>query len=331
MTRHVLFCTIVLLGLIQTARASDDSVDARALLARMSQAMQTLNYRGVFVYLHDHQVEAMEIVHARNADGEHERLISLVGVPREILRTNDVLTCVLPDARAVVVEKSRPRQYLPVGLLKFSDALSQHYEFKLLGSDRMTGRQAHVVAVLPKDRYRYGYRLWIDHDTALLLKSDLVNDKGMAIEQVMFTSLEVSSDIQAPVLNRSALDKHGYQWFHGQRRAELHSQKHPSQWQVTRLPEGFKMRMHSEHPLPTGRMPVEHMVFSDGLSSVSVYIEKPDQAMELLKGGSSMGAVNVYGTMVGGHQITVVGEVPRAAVEMIGESVRYTPASTTEP
>lgn len=331
MMRHLSLCLTLLLGGSQALFADDQSVDTRALLARMSQAMQTLNYRGVFVYIHDHQVEAMEIIHARNAEGEHERLVSLVGVPREIIRKNDVLTCVLPDSRAVVVEKSRPRQYLPVGLLKFSDDLSRHYQFKLLGSDRMTGRQAHVVAVLPKDQYRYGYRLWIDQDTSLLLKSDLVNEKGLAIEQVMFTSLEVSPDIQPPVLNRSALDEHGYKWFHGKRRTELHTQKHPSVWQVTRLPEGFKMRMHSEHPLPTGRMPVEHMVFSDGLSSVSVYIEKPDQAMELLKGGSSMGAVNVYGTMIGGHQITVVGEVPRAAVEMIAESVRYTPPATTDP
>ena len=296
--------------------------EAREWLSRMSSAIKNLDYEGTFVYAHGSTLEALSIVHSRTAVGESERLFSLVGAAREILREDDLLTCILPDDEVVVVEKTRPRKYLPAGLLELNQRLSEYYDFRVIGSDRMTGRPATVIAVIPRDPYRYGYRLWLDDETALLLKSDMVNDEGKALEQVMFTSLKVMDRVPEEHLKPVSLEE-GFKWFRGEEMTNEHKASHVPGWKVKRLPGGFRMIANSEHNLAMGRQPVEHLVYTDGLSSVSVFIEKPDTENEEMKGVSYMGAVNAYGTMVAGYQVTVVGEVPEAAVMMIGDSVYY--------
>ncbi len=308
--------------------AEDSAKQAQAWLEKMAHAVKTLNYEGSFIFIHDDQIEAMRIVHAADADGEHERLISLNGSAREILRDNNLLTCILPDSRTVVVEKSRPRNYIPQGLLDLDKSLSKYYSLNMLAKDRMTGRAAQVIQIKSRDQYRYGYRLWLDDSTGMLLKSDLVNEAGKPIEQMMFTSLHIVDRIPHADL-KPEVSGQGYNWF---REPKSGSAARPAtggvaerRWRVTHLPPGFNMTMHNEHGIPTSRMPVDHMMFSDGLASVSVYIEAPNPREKLFKGVSHMGAVNAYGAVVSGHQVTVVGEVPKATVMMIGKSVVYQP------
>ncbi len=308
-------------------------------LAAMSEAVQNLNYKGIFVYAHGDQLEAMRIYHANDGDGEHERLVSLNGAPREVLRDHEHLTCILPDKEAVMVEKSRPRKYLPEALLGDLGALEPHYRFELGGTDRMAGRPARVVMVSPRDAYRYGYRLWLDQEHAMILKSDLVDHRGRAIEQVMFVDLQVVPKLDPRKL-APAISGEGYRWFRseigdgeaapgqgpGEERAEERGAAgtgHHSQWVVTRAPPGFVLRMSTHHPLPIGPAPVEHLVLSDGLASVSVFIERAMDEADALTGVSSMGAVNAYGRRLAGYQVTVVGEVPQATVVMIGKSIVY--------
>jgi sigma-E factor negative regulatory protein RseB len=317
------FILSLFLGCGTQAWSSDTSGDARMWLDRMSMAVKKLNYEGIFVYIHGNQLEAMQIVHRADDSGEQERLFSLVGTAREILRDNKNLTCILPDSKSVVVEKSRPRKYIPAGLLEVTGKLMKYYDFQVLGDDRMTGMPAKVIAVLPKDPFRYGFRLWLDKKTGMLLKSDLVDDAGNAVEQMMFTSIKIRDDITANQLS-STIDSKGYTWFRQRKMVESDKPK-ASDWKVTRVPGGFRMGMQKTHSLPTSRMPVEHFVYTDGISSVSVFIEKQEKNKSMLQGLSSMGAVNAYGTVISGHTVTVVGEVPRAAVKMIGDSVRYQP------
>lgn len=314
---------LLLLVPVLALAADSSSEDARKWLDKMAYAMKSLNYEGTFVHLQDNQIEAMRIYHGVDEQGEHERLLSLTGEAREIVRDNDVLRCILPDSRAVVVEKSRSKHYIPAALLEIGSKLGSHYDFKVLGMDRMVGMTAQVVGVMPRDPYRYGHRLWLDEHTGMLLKSDLVNEQGEVVEQLMFTSLKLQKKIPMHQL-KPAISGRNFTWYNDNSEAVTVGNK--KAWSVTQLPAGFMMSMHQNHGLPTSKMPVEHLMFTDGLSSVSVFIEKPEHVKEILKGASRMGAVNVYGTMVAGHQVTVMGEVPQAAVVLIGESVRYSPA-----
>jgi len=306
--------------------ASQTDNAARVWLERMAKALKTLNYEGVFVYIHGKQMETMRIFHSQENGVEKERLISLAGSAREILRNNDSLVCILPDSKSVVVEKSRPKNYLPVGLQRVTRDLSKYYHFHVKGDDRMTGRQAVVIDVSPKDVYRYGYHLWIDKKTGMLLKSDLVDEKGNAIEQIMFTQLSILESIPASRLE-ATIDSSGYKTFRQKTEARPISQLRVrnNAWKVIRLPAGYMKGMQIKHGMPTSRKVVEHLMYTDGMSSVSVYIEKMTKSSRMMKGFSKIGAVNAYTTSVAGHFITVVGEVPRAAVKLIGDHVRYQP------
>ncbi|MBI5462335.1 MAG: MucB/RseB C-terminal domain-containing protein [Gammaproteobacteria bacterium] len=333
--RHAWLSLLVLMSPVvvwagDAGTAGTGAGDARELLRQMSVASMGLNYRGTFVYLHNGQLEAMQVIHRAAKDGEQERLVALTGEAREVIRDKDKVTCILPNSKAVMVDKSIPRQAFPAALPHDLNALTDTYEFQVLGEDRMSGRPARIVAIRPLDAFRYGYRLWLERDRHLLLKSELIDGDGRAVEQTMFTALEIldavaDAELQ-PALQGEGYTRHGYApKASAEAAVPVDGGAGDSAWSVAGLPAGFMRTHYNRHGLPSDRGPVEHMVFSDGLATVSVYIEPHRSDVEGLSGVSSRGAVNALGTRVGDYQITVVGEVPRVTVERIGESVQRRP------
>lgn len=294
---------------------------AREWLDEMSSALQTLDYDGTFVYLHDDRLEAMRIIHRMDAGGQRERLVSLTGSAREVLRDDKSVTCIMPDNKSVMVGQSRPRQPFPV-VPRDLDSVSPYYTLEDVGDDRMAGYHARVIAIKPRDAFRYGYRFWIDKNTRMLLKSDLTGDKGKPIEQVMFTRVVIGSDIPTDALQPS-LTGDGYVWH---RQEDIHtpagsrSAGEPG-WAVGKLPGGFELTHFQHKRMREGRGDAEHMVFTDGLATVSVYVEHSPAERSGFIGLSTMGAMNAYRVMQGDSQVTVVGEVPAETVEMIANSL----------
>lgn len=292
---------------------------AREWLSAMSRAQQSLDYDGTFVYLHDGKLEAMRIIHQRVGEDEKERLVSLTGSAREVIRDNQSVTCILPDSKSVMVGRSRPRQPFPV-LPRDLESLEKYYRLENLGDDRMTGVMSRVVAVMPRDAYRYGYRFWISRDSKLLLKTDLIGADGVPIEQVMFTRLGVGKDVTDTAM-QSSLVKQGKSWRHQDIAGAPMGGAGKPDWVVNRLPEGFTLTFYQRKHMRPGGAGTEHMVYSDGLATVSVYVELASADDNILTGLSSMGAMNTYGIVVGGHQVMVVGEVPAVTVEMMAHSI----------
>jgi sigma-E factor negative regulatory protein RseB len=225
----------------------------------------------------------------------------------------------MPDSKSVMVGQSRqPQRFHEVpGDL---DALLEHYQLEVLGDDRVAGHMARIVAITPRDAFRYGYRFWIGKDSKMLLKSDLTGVDGKAIEQVMFTRLGIGRRIAEADLEPSLSGKE-FSWYRqsGARPPTAAGAGMPA-WKVQRLPGGFRMTDYQRRRMRPDSSGAEHLVFSDGLATVSVYVETVTGDSEPLGGLSSMGAVNAYGAVADGHQITVVGEVPAATVEMIARS-----------
>jgi sigma-E factor negative regulatory protein RseB len=297
-------------------------LSARAWLNRMDKALQQINYEGTFVYLHDNRVDTMQITHRADGRGGVERLLSLNGSPREIIRKHHSLTCILPDSRSVVVEKHHAAHPFPGPLTNTdTDVLQSDYTFKTGGKARVAGHECQIVAIQPKDQYRYGYRLWLDENTGIPAKSTLIGKHGHVIEEVMFTRLKFPAKIPDSALKPS-IDHKGYTWSIQGERSIPHDPHAVAQWRVTRLPPGFSLSLNEFQHVAGARAPVRHMVFTDGLASVSVFAEPADSRQPQLHGLSRMGAVNAYGRVLDGHQITVVGEVPAKSVRMIGESIK---------
>ncbi|MGD8378750.1 MAG: MucB/RseB C-terminal domain-containing protein [Gammaproteobacteria bacterium] len=302
-------------------RAADQDRTPQQWLDLMGDAVQSRNYEGTFVYRHDEKLETMRIVHRADDDGESERLVSLNGSAREVIRHGDTLRCILPDDRSILVQHSQRTAPFPARLPADTGNLAGHYEFLDLGTDRIANRECKVIGVKPKDGYRYGYRLWLDRATGLPLRSDLIGEKGHTVEQVMFTSFSTPASIPDSELKP---DADARDFVVHVRKADKQSAKEgePRHWQVNHLPPGFEINMNQIQHLAGGNSVVRHMVFSDGLASVSLFAEPVDGGKDVLRGLARMGAVNAYGRVVDGFQITVVGEVPAATVKMIGESVQ---------
>jgi len=309
-----------------TALLAADSApgSAHQWLDYMSTSMRTLDYDGTFVYYHDGKLEAMRIVHQAGAGGEKERLMSLTGSAREVLRDDKVVTCIMPDNRSVMVNQSRPRQPFP----RVPDDLASLSPFYILndaGNDRVAGLMTRVIAITPRDQYRYGYRFWIDSTNNMLLRYELNDVNGDAIEQVMFTSMQVGSGIQPGDLEPS-LTGEGYNWYRteedtGTPAAGTVAAGVPPQWQVRQLPAGYALTETRRQRVRRGGEYAEHLIFSDGLATASVYVEKLMPGSNPFTGLSSMGALNAYGHLIDDYQVTVVGEVPAATVQDMALSV----------
>ncbi len=168
---------------------------------KMSNAMRDLSYRGDFVYMHENQLESMRIAHYRDEHGEKERLISLNGEAREVIRDNQNLTCIWPSSRKIVVDLSRKNSFSPIFIPEDIARLEKFYSLKLLGMDRIADQETMVVHIDPKDRYRYGMKFWINQDNGLMMKSSLIDETNQEIEQVMFTSLRLFEEGEELVLD----------------------------------------------------------------------------------------------------------------------------------
>lgn len=295
--------------------AGDPSLEAYQWLEKMAQAKHTLNYNGTFVYLHEGQMASLRISHRVDAQGEHERLLSLDGTAREVVHDNRVITCLLPNSKVVTVNEDSAQEPFAGPVPTGVDDLGKHYSLSAMGQGRIAGRLAKRILIRPKDTYRYGYHLWLDAASGLLLKSNLLNQEGALVEQVMFTTIDVEQPklpykADAPACPKDLLEK------------QAESQKGEGKgWQVRQLPQGFRLAQHTRRLMRNQRIPVEHMVLTDGLASVSVFIERLD-ANDKFIGQSHMGVVNAYGTILNEHQVTVVGVVPQPTVQMIGQSIR---------
>lgn len=296
---------------------------AHEWLMKMARASRTLDYEGSFVYQHNSQIETLRIIH-KVVDGvAQERLTSLSGVRREIVRDAREVRCYYPDDNSVIVEQRRANnQNFPSILPEQLQGLDENYVIQLGKQERVAGRATQQVLIRARDNYRYGYHLWADRETSLLLRADLVDDKDRLLEQFVFTHVIIGGNIPLPALAPET-ERPGMVWH---RDSSDPAQTAQVSWTATQLPKGFKLSRQIKRGLPQRKKPVEHLVYSDGLAAVSVFIEKQgSDAKDLVRGSNRTGAVNVYGTQINGHHVTAVGEVPAATVSLIGGSMTRRP------
>lgn len=307
---------VLLLSGIGLALADDASV----WLDRMNHAVQSLNYRGEFVHSKGDSSQTLAIIH-RVADGEvQERLWSLDGPVREILRDDREVKCILADQKTVVVEQRAQASLSGPAFPSLTPELQQFYDF--IAHDKMqriAGRTTHVLDVRPRDPYRYGYRLWLDQETSLPLRSDLVTGDGERMEQLYFIHVSFPETIPAEDL-QPELSAEGFSHYRRAAAADDTQQSGIPEWVIGDLPRGFRMESVQHRPGLKANTQVEHLVFSDGLASVSVFIEELPESEEPMVGLAD--TASVYGTLYGPYQITVMGDVPGRTLRRIARSAR---------
>ncbi len=324
----------LLAALPQRSRGADDP---RVWLQKMNQALATRNYDGTFFHLSEGRIETMRIVHRVRAGRVTERLQSLDGSGREFVRNNDELTCYLPDQHTVLVEPRPDHGPFLGSLPQFGADVNEFYRLESLPATHILGRPARVIAVNPKDQFRFGYRLWLDEKTAMPLKTQLCDSHGQVMEQIFFARLDMPESIPdsdlAPVVRTE-----GMRWVR-QGPSQDSASTALSAYRASELPPGFHLTVAGAHTIGEAAVPASHLVYSDGLATVSVFIEAPQTdapgadpassapAERPMQGLARVGSGFAFSTVVQGHQVTAVGEVPAQTVEFIAHSVKYSGAA----
>ncbi len=307
-------------GLLGVASAQSTASD---WLTKINQAAASLSFSGVFVYAHDGQIEAMQVVR-RVADGVlRERLYSLNGEPREIVRDNERIWSYLPEQNIGVHDYRQvfaggfPRK-MPGDLQR----LEQNYHFTTGGVDRIADRMARRIDVIPNDGYRYGYRLWADLESGLLLRSELIGEGQQVMEQVQFVAIDLDSAISDRAL-QTTTGREKLVWYGGDA-GRSSAVTEASKWQFKQLPAGYRLSNHIRRMSPTEGAEVEHLVVTDGLATVSVFIKPTRRGRRDRQGASRMGAVHAYHKTIHNHRITVLGEAPAKTVKFLATEVTHT-------
>lgn len=303
--------------------ADPSGQDEMDWLKTMAFAAHQTDYMGTFVYQYGNHVETSRITHISDSDGEHGRLEGLDGTQREIIHNNNQVWCYLGD-RKVSVENRQSRRIFPALLPQQLMLLKENYRIKKAEEVRVAGFHTHAFIFQPRDNLRYTHKMWAHSDSGLLLKAVVLDERARVIEQYAFTQLTIGGDIDRKwiVPDKSAAgfhSRHGY--FDPTHKT--YEAASSGGWQVDSLPLGFLKIMEMRRPLRGKKTQATHLVFSDGLAGISVFIEDMAGNGQINVGLSSQGAIQIYSKVSGNHLVTVVGEVPPRTIIQVTDSVRY--------
>jgi sigma-E factor negative regulatory protein RseB len=294
--------------------------EAWIMLEKASQAAHALSYKGIFVYQTGASSKSVEVTHMNYGKGEYSRMVVLDGSPREALSQGNDMVIFNPRNEKVVIEKKRGQSMFPALLPDNMELIKTVYQAQLGGEERVGGRDGYVVNLSPKDQYRYGYKLWTDKEYGLLLKSMMIGDKNVALDQIAFSQI-LLMDGQSMDWFRPTLDKTKAYVMEKDAPAKLDASD--IDWDVTKLPHGYRKVDQVKRMVANKQTPVTQLIFSDGLSSVSVFIEDIPKGVRPKIGHTMMGATHFYAIVNDSHQVIAVGEVPEATVTYFANAVSF--------
>lgn len=310
-------CFAAALAVLPSLAVADDVTQ---LLQRMNGAFTSHSYDGVFSYYTGGELASLRVVHKEVAGVQRERLVHLNGAPREIIRRGEVVSCiVMPGDDLIALEKSIPAGPFARAFVRQFDQIASTYSVGTFGEGRAAGRVALRVAITPKDQHRYGYRLWIDKETSLLLRSELVDHNGQKLEIFMFNQLLVGDDVQDEALepedlsggmvSHLTLQAADEPWSPPPQAADTM----PSGWSTSWLPAGFEMTdAHMRHKPASGSQ-VSSLMYSDGLAAFSIYVEpmpKDGAASMVSQNGATVAVTHQINEQGKYFLVTLVGEIP---------------------
>lgn len=318
MSRMLLASLLAVSSISTSVSAAPD--DSWMVLQKASQAARELSYQGVFTYQSGNVAKSVQITHMNYGQGEYARMLVLDGNPREVLSQGNDVVIFNPKNEKVIIEKRRGQNMFPALLPANLELVKSSYQVRLGGVERVGGRDGQVILLEPRDHYRYGYKFWADSQYGLLLKAMTTNERNEPMEQMAFNQLTMMST-------------QNMDWFQPNvdtRKAYVMEQTAPGRlppgvedWVIGAVPAGYLKVEQMQRLVPGKAKPVTHIIYSDGLASVSLFIEALVKGMQPRTGHSTIGATNFYAVASDGHQVVVIGEVPEATVMQFATAVSF--------
>jgi sigma-E factor negative regulatory protein RseB len=309
------------LSFFSLSSIADD--DPWLMLQKTAYAARELNYQGVFVYQNGTQSRSVQITHMNNAGQELTRNVVLDGgsqnnQPREVFSQGSDIVIFHSKKEKIVIEKRRGQNLFPAILPTDLQAIKASYKLRIGAMDIVAGRAAQVMELVPKDAFRYSYKVWADREFGLLVKMELLNNRNEVLEQIAFSEL-------------SMLNTQDLNWFQPKfdvkKSYVMEDAPAPSHvnsnWIVAALPAGYVKVDHIQLVVPGKAAPVDQIIFSDGIAAVSLFIEPIAKNVRPKMGHMLVGSTNICANVIDGFQVMVVGEVPEATVMQIAKAVSF--------
>lgn len=309
------------------AQSNDPLVVRRevsAWLNRIHAAARNENYEGTFVFQRGGMIQSSRIVHVAEHHGdEYERLESLDGRPRTMLRHNDDVYTFIPERRLCIVDQRQSKITFPALVGSDSSTVLDVYIPRLMGVERVAGVDSQVIELDPKDHYRFGYKLWADQRTGLLLRAQTLGPDGHVLEQIAFSQIQIGSDDDHNSIAAGIRNLAGWHVIHG---ATSSVDMAAQGWTIKPNVAGFKEIRQLRRPmapLVSGEpVEVDQAVFSDGLSAISVFVQ-PGEKGARKEGYGSSGATHIMIKRMGNFWITLLGEVPLDTLQEFAVAIKY--------
>lgn len=311
------FAAWAALALLLEALPARGSDSPEEWLDQMSVAMDQMSYQGTFVYIQGKSIETVRVTHVADENGTRQRLVSLSGDPRELISDESGVSWILGHDNSVLQDPAFKRSFFPSVPL---DRLRGVYRLEWGGKGRVAGHPVRNLRVIPDDEFRYGYSLWLDERSRLLLQWELLDINQVPMARLLFTDFRYGTEVDAGELKTSKPLGH-YNTVASALPQGNTVTGQVSRWQARDLPEGFELTDHRYAQGEDDRL-YEHLVYGDGLAAVSVYIESSDG--EGVPGVSNMGTTHAFTRRERLVKITVIGDVPAATVLKIGRGVSPT-------
>ena len=300
-------------SLVPTLALAEDGL---ALLQRIAEGSRQLTYSGTFVYRSGGRVDTSRIAHSLSDGLEVERIEAMDGSPREVLRAGNEVKCFFPEEKLVIIENRSSQRGFPALLPAGLGNLPEHYAIRSGGLGRVAGLKSRAVLLEPRDYLRYGHELWMDAASGLLLKANMVGERGETLESFAFTQVKIGGPLEREALK----PRFDSERVRVQQVRATETKPEDMGWNFRTLLPGFRKVAAMKRQTAPENPESLHVVFSDGLASISVFIEPGGSAGET-ETVSTAGPVSVYRRQLGEHRLVVMGEVPALAVKRLGDGI----------
>ncbi len=319
--------SILLFTCFSFSVAAADAEQAKLSLERLSQSLRQLNFNTSFVVVKNNQAEPYHWLHGvveeqadetegENSNVELEILALLNGPRRDILRVNNTVSYIEPEYSPYSISSEQISGPIPTVFGRDISVLESNYHFVSVGKNRVLGRAAQLIRIVPKDSHRFGYWLWLDQQSGLLLKLAVITRKGNLLEQIQFTHLDITDTVSENLKQLQATELPKIiDIASTQKNTDL-------AWEVNWLPSGFEAIKSDRHRINVNKQAVEFMLFNDGLVDISVYVNPSKEKQRAIEFASD-GATIVLNQVVNNVEVSVVGKIPLETTKKIVNSVSF--------
>lgn len=306
--------TALSLSLLLSSIASAEELSAKQSLDKMTQALDNLNYEIAFVQTTPSNMDSFRYRHIKQDNKTYAQLVTLDGRQQEIIQRDNLVSYFQPNAQAFTLNSSNIVDAMPAVVRANFDKLSSDYDFVKLGKDRVAGRFVDTIRIVPKDDFRYQYLVFVDEENGLLLRGDMLDREGKLLDQFRVVTLYIDDRLRGltDYINKVSMPP--------LLKESKNKQTSNITWSAGWLPRGFSLRRYTQEVLENEI--IDSALYSDGLFTFTLFVSNVG-SNDLPENTWKQGAYTIYSEVIGGKEITFIGQLPISTAKRIVQEVKF--------